>query len=176
VNPALATLSQDASLTAANGASAFASGMLDKANSSGLVAAVMLAATDGEIGPGFGTALVGAGADVPVPEAPDLTSQAPVMTAGNGTSDGDRAGKAFTPKGREIVIDANKVENGGVTTCEYCGTQTIPGTRSAQGVSPPSNETNVDHIIPKSKGGNGDPSNGQVLCRGCNLDKSDTMP
>ncbi len=33
--------------------------------------------------------------------------------AAKGTSGGDRAGKAFTPKGRETVIDAHKAANGG---------------------------------------------------------------
>ncbi|WP_407653764.1 HNH endonuclease [Archangium lipolyticum] len=34
----------------------------------------------------------------------------------------------------------------------------------------------VDHVIPRAKGGEGDPDNGQVLCRDCNLKKSDKAP
>ncbi|QKV67084.1 HNH endonuclease [Pseudomonas sp. 43A] len=35
----------------------------------------------------------------------------------------------------------------------------------------------MDHIIPKSKNGSGTQEDGQVLCRICNLDKSDSyMP
>ena len=44
------------------------------------------------------------------------------------------------------------------------------------GVTPPKDETQVDHIDPKSKGGSGTPDNGQVLCRGCNLDKGAKVP
>jgi hypothetical protein len=89
---------------------------------------------------------------------------------------GDRGGKAFTRGGKRAVKDANRAANGGTTVCENCGTETVPGQRSVRGVSPPSNETNVDHVIPKAHGGKGDPLNGQVLCRACNLKKSDKMP
>ncbi|MET0403629.1 MAG: HNH endonuclease [Cystobacter sp.] len=40
----------------------------------------------------------------------------------------------------------------------------------------PNNDSHVDHIIPKTKGGTGDPANGQVLCRDCNINKDDKDP
>jgi len=43
-------------------------------------------------------------------------------------------------------------------------------------VTPPGNEGQTDHIVPKSKGGTNDPSNAQHLCRDCNINKSDKMP
>jgi hypothetical protein len=89
---------------------------------------------------------------------------------------GDRGGKPFTRGGKLAVKDANRAANGGTTVCTNCGTETVPGQRSVRGVSPPSNETNVDHVIPKAHGGSGDPLNGQVLCRACNLEKRDKMP
>ncbi|NJN64860.1 MAG: HNH endonuclease [Acidobacteria bacterium] len=52
-----------------------------------------------------------------------------------------------------------------------CGTPTLPAKQGKRGVTPPVRETNVDHVIPKAKGGPGSPENGQVLCRGCNLRK-----
>lgn len=93
-----------------------------------------------------------------------------------GSMDGARAGKGFTKKGMQQVIDANKAANNGQTVCANCGTQTVPGKKSQRGVSPPRNETQIDHIILKSKGGDGSPSNGQLLCRTCNRSKSDTWP
>lgn len=38
---------------------------------------------------------------------------------------------------------------------------------------PPPAETQVDHVIPRVKGGDGAPPNGQVLCRDCNNKKGD---
>lgn len=87
-------------------------------------------------------------------------------------SQNDRSGKDFTKAGKQAVIDLNKAENGGVTRCTNCGVTTVAPQQSRKGVTPPSNETHVDHVNAKSKGGSGTPNNGQVLCRKCNLDKS----
>jgi RHS repeat-associated protein len=89
-----------------------------------------------------------------------------------GTANGERAGKDFTPKGKQEVKDANAAANGGQTTCNNCGTPTTPAQKSQSGVTPSPDETQVDHIIPKSEDGDGSPSNGQVLCRRCNRAKS----
>ncbi|WP_407653823.1 HNH endonuclease [Archangium lipolyticum] len=43
-------------------------------------------------------------------------------------------------------------------------------------VTPPLNETHVDHRIPSAKGGPSEVDNGQVLCRDCNLKKGDKVP
>lgn len=45
--------------------------------------------------------------------------------------------------------------------CQYC---------LAKGYPVPGNE--VDHIVPKSKGGSDDPANLQVLCSPCHRDKT----
>ncbi|MDQ1109488.1 RHS repeat-associated protein [Stenotrophomonas rhizophila] len=88
-----------------------------------------------------------------------------------GTAGGPRSGKDFTRAGKREVIRQNKDANGGQTTCQGCGASTTPATQSQRGVPTPKNETRVDHIIPKAKGGDGAPSNGQVLCSQCNLEK-----
>jgi hypothetical protein len=84
-----------------------------------------------------------------------------------------RSGKGFTKKGKAEVIEANKAAHGGQTVCEGCGQTTVPPTQHQKGVTPPCNETHVDHRVPKSQGGPGHPENGGVLCRECNLEKGD---
>lgn len=76
-------------------------------------------------------------------------------------------GNRLPPPDRESRCRANA----GQTICINCSEATVPAQQSRAGVTPPQNETHVDHIIPKSKGGNGSPGNGQVLCRECNLKK-----
>jgi hypothetical protein len=83
-----------------------------------------------------------------------------------------RPGQPFTKAGKEAVKDLNIVKNGGKTVCETCGTNTVPGAQGKKGVIPAKNETNIDHVEAKSKGGSGTPDNGQVLCRDCNIKKS----
>ena len=77
----------------------------------------------------------------------------------------------MTRAGKGAVIDVNKEKNNGNIVCENCGTTTTPAKQSKKGVTPPKTETQVDHIKRKRDGGSGTPNNGQVLCRGCNLDK-----
>jgi uncharacterized protein RhaS with RHS repeats len=89
-----------------------------------------------------------------------------------GTSGGPRAGKPFTRAGKKEVVRRNEEKNNGVTRCEGCDRQTTPAKQSKPGTPTPKDETRIDHIDPKSKGGDGDPSNGQVLCSECNLEKS----
>ena len=83
--------------------------------------------------------------------------------------------KDFSVKNKKIVIETNQTNNYGVTVCEGCGVQTVPSQKSMKGVTPSPNETQVDHIVPKDAGGEGIPSNGQVLCRGCNRQKSNIV-
>jgi len=84
----------------------------------------------------------------------------------------DRSGKDFTKAGKEVVIRKNELQNNGEVICEGCGITTGPATKSKRGVTPSRNERQVDHIDAKSKGGRGNPDNGQVLCRTCNRAKS----
>ena len=82
-----------------------------------------------------------------------------------------RPGMPFTKAGKNAVKEHNRIKNDGVTKCENCKTQTVPAKKSQKGVTPPKNETQVDHKIARAKNGSGTPNNGQVLCRGCNQAK-----
>jgi len=79
----------------------------------------------------------------------------------------------FTKKGKTNVKQENAERNEGKNRCENCGVETTPAQKHEKGVRPPDNETQVDHKIPRAKGGPGEPDNGQVLCRECNIEKSD---
>ena len=113
--------------------------------------------------------------DSPRPVSRPRTSAQPKARPRPMASQG-REGKPFTKKGKQQVIDENKKANGGRTKCTNCGVGTIPSKKSQKGVRPSPRETQVDHIVPKSKGGRGAPDNGQVLCRKCNRTKSDGTP
>ncbi|WP_315385739.1 RHS repeat-associated core domain-containing protein [uncultured Stenotrophomonas sp.] len=105
----------------------------------------------------------------------DAGDQAKGDRGNQGTAGGERAYKPFTKAGKEKVRSENASKNGGQTTCTDCEIPTVPAVKSQAGVTPPKNETAVDHVIPRSKGGDGSPSNGQVLCRECNGRKSDKL-
>ncbi len=89
-----------------------------------------------------------------------------------GSAGVDRTGKVFTPKTKRDLDADNAARNGGVNRCEKCGIKTVPGQQSQRGVTPPPNERQRDHIISRKNGGDGTFQNGQILCRGCNLDKA----
>ncbi|MGV9310532.1 RHS repeat-associated core domain-containing protein [Nonomuraea sp. NPDC003727] len=89
---------------------------------------------------------------------------------------GSRPGKNFTPRGKQEVYEKNAAKNGGVNRCEQCNVETVKPKKSSTGVTPPKNESQIDHKHPKSKNGSGTPENGQVLCRVCNRNKSNKTP
>jgi YD repeat-containing protein len=93
-----------------------------------------------------------------------------------GASGGARANKPFTAKGKREIDAKNAEANGGKNVCEECQVEVVPGKQSQKDVTPPANERARDHIIPQSKGGDGSPPNGRVLCRTCNGEKNDKMP
>ena len=92
-----------------------------------------------------------------------------------GTKAGKRAGKPFTKKTKQELKEENTKQNNGFK-CQDCSVSLVDAKKSKKGVKPPSNEAQYDHIFPKSQGGNGDKTNGQVLCRDCNRKKSDKKP
>jgi hypothetical protein len=85
-----------------------------------------------------------------------------------GGTPGSRPSKPFTRAGKNAVWQANIEANNGVATCELCGEPVVRPQQSTRGVTPAPNEGAVDHGVPQSAGGSGDPSNGYLLCRDCN--------
>jgi 5-methylcytosine-specific restriction endonuclease McrA len=104
------------------------------------------------------------------------SAEAPGFVRQQAVAGSARSGKAFTKKQKQVTKEKNAQKNDGTTRCENCDTETVPGTKHEKGVTPPLNETQVDHKIPKSKGGPGEEDNAQVLCRDCNLKKGDKDP
>ncbi len=86
-----------------------------------------------------------------------------------------RTGTRFTQKDKTVVKQDNASRNEGKNRCENCGVETVQAQQHKKGITPPKDETQVDHIIPKAKGGPSEPDNGQILCRECNIKKSDKV-
>jgi 5-methylcytosine-specific restriction endonuclease McrA len=62
------------------------------------------------------------------------------------------------------VKDAARAESG--NKCVFCGTDTTP-----PGSAPGPAKSEIDHAIPKSRGGNNSLDNAQNTCRTCNREK-----
>ncbi len=82
-------------------------------------------------------------------------------------------GKLFTPAQKKNIVGENVAANEGVPKSDLSGTVGVAAQKSVKGVTPPPNEVQVDHIVPRSKGGSNSYSNAQVLTREENRKKSD---
>jgi 5-methylcytosine-specific restriction endonuclease McrA len=74
-------------------------------------------------------------------------------------------GKAFTATQKKKIIAINRNNNGGVIRSDQSGVVAVPAQKSRRGVTPPPNEVQVDHIVPRKNGGPNSHSNAQVLTR-----------
>ena len=115
-----------------------------------------------------GTASLVASSDETSPSLEPQSSYEPVVLAGRG--------KPFTRQQKQIVKKENASANEGKNRCEQCRVETVPAKKHEKGVTPPLNETQVDHKIPSAKGGPSEVENAQILCRDCNIKKGDKDP
>jgi filamentous hemagglutinin len=74
------------------------------------------------------------------------------------------------------MMAVNRSHNGGTLRDDTTGEAMVPAKKSVKGVTPPSNEVQVDHKIPESKGGTRDSGNLQLMTRANNRKKWDKMP
>jgi 5-methylcytosine-specific restriction endonuclease McrA len=73
---------------------------------------------------------------------------------------------AFTPHERKTILDRDN------WTCQYCGRKVHDRNTGNWNTE---DKAHIDHIIPLTEGGTSEPSNLQVLCRTCNLSKSNKL-
>ncbi|MGH2508965.1 MAG: hypothetical protein ACRDHZ_16400 [Ktedonobacteraceae bacterium] len=85
------------------------------------------------------------------------------------------SGKRFTPAQKQKILAQNEAKNGGVLRDDRTGEQLVRPQQGKAGVTPPSNEANVDHVYPRSKGGPNTNSNAEVRGRANNIEKNDTL-
>lgn len=75
------------------------------------------------------------------------------------------SGKNFTAAQKKKIIDENMKQNGGVVKSDQTGQILTKPQKSKKGVTLDPNEWQIDHIIPRDKGGANSYSNAQVLSR-----------
>jgi hypothetical protein len=80
-------------------------------------------------------------------------------------------GKDFTPAQKNKVIEENRKMNDGVVKSDQSGVEAVKPSKSQKGVTPPDNEWQIDHVVPKDKGGTNSYDNAQVLTRKENREK-----
>ncbi len=108
----------------------------------------------------------------PEPEGPPPSSGGPYSHLQDPADVGPS--KDFTPEQKAKVIEENMKRNGGVVRSDVSGKVLTKPAKSKKGITPDPNEWQLDHIIPKSKGGTNSYSNIQVLSRQENRTKWDS--
>jgi hypothetical protein len=80
-------------------------------------------------------------------------------------------GKKVTPMQKREMHAENRRRNGGALRDDETGELLSTPKQSTTGVTPPSNEAHIDHVVPKSTGGTNGYPNLRVISRQRNLEK-----
>ena len=84
-----------------------------------------------------------------------------------------KEGGYFTKRQKRQILEQNKRLNGGVIKSDKSGKILDPPTRSVKGQKANMNQAEIDHIEPRSKGGDNSSPNAQVLSKEENVKKGD---
>ena len=84
-------------------------------------------------------------------------------------------GKKATRMQRDRILDENESRNGAIRD-DQDGTPLVRPQQHRRGVRPPDNEAQVDHVVPRNKGGTNEYGNLRVRSRKANIKKSDRDP
>lgn len=85
-------------------------------------------------------------------------------------------GKGFTAAQKKKMLEMNMKRNDGKVMSDNPGDrykELVKPQKSKKGVTPPQNEWQFDHIIPRDKGGTNSFTNCQIISRWYNRQKSD---
>ncbi|OFY11289.1 MAG: hypothetical protein A2W94_07090 [Bacteroidetes bacterium GWE2_42_42] len=80
-------------------------------------------------------------------------------------------GKNFSASQKHKILSENKALNNGVLRSDQSGAIASDPVKSVRGVKANMNQAEVDHVIPKSKGGTNEYGNAQILLKKENLQK-----
>ena len=84
---------------------------------------------------------------------------------------GSSKGKKFSQATKKKAKELNRKKNDGELRSDQSGEKLVEPKKHEKGVTPPENEAHVDHIKPKSRGGDNNIENAQILSRKENLKK-----
>ena len=83
-----------------------------------------------------------------------------------------QSGADYDQTRKTEILNENRARNNGQLRSDKTGKLLEQPQKSARGVKPPSNEAQVDHIVPRSNGGANSFENAQVIERSSNIAKS----
>ncbi len=86
-----------------------------------------------------------------------------------------KSGAEYDQTRKTEILNENRARNNGQLRSDKTGKLLEQPQKSMKGVTPPKNEAQVDHIIPKSQGGYNSFENAQVIERAANIEKSNSL-